>query len=91
MPVYLQLLHSALQTELSGLLPIVSILLAIGLVTAIFQAAFQIEDTAFSLLPKTIAMMAIPLLGGIGLLHGIAALETSWLSHADFIVHQRWS
>jgi flagellar biosynthesis protein FliQ len=91
MPLYLQLLHTAFATELGSLTPIVSLLLAIGLLTAIFQAAFQIEDTAFSLLPKTIAMLAIPLLGGIAMLHAFGALAVFWISHEGELVRASWS
>ncbi len=91
MPFYLQLTHAALSVELSALLPIVGLLLAIGLMTAILQAALQIEDAGFSLLPKVIIMMGLPLLGGISALRGIEALATFWISHAGQLVHQPWS
>jgi flagellar biosynthesis protein FliQ len=91
MPLYLQLLHTALAAELAALVPIVLLLLIVGLLTAIFQAAFQIEDTAFSLLPKTIAMLAIPLLGGLAAMHSFEALSSYWIGHAAVLVRRPWS
>ena len=66
-------------------------LLVVGLATAFVQAVFQIEDTAFSLLPKTIAMIAIALFGGFSMLRGFEALATLWIGNADTIVRQSWS
>jgi len=91
MPLYLLLLHAALTTELDAVLPIIALLLLVGLATAILQAAFQIEDATFSLLPKTLAMIGVTLFGGFGMLHAFAALATLWISHAGSLVHQSWS
>ena len=91
MPYYIQLLHLAFFTELAGITPIVAILVIIGLVTAIFQSAFQIEDATFSLLPKTIAMIAIFLFGGFGGLTTFENLAVLFISHAPGWVHQTWS
>jgi len=91
MPFYLQLLYAALTQELSAIVPIISLLLAIGLATAIFQAVAQFEDTAFSLLPKTIAMILAALFGGFGMLRGFEGFATFWLGHADMYIRQPWS
>jgi flagellar biosynthesis protein FliQ len=91
MPLYLRLLHDALATEFQAILPIVMILLASGLATGILQAAFQIEDGAFSLLPRLIIMIAIAMLGGFGLFGTFKALAVLWLGHAALLVHQSWS
>jgi flagellar biosynthesis protein FliQ len=91
MPFYIQLLHFALTVELTAILPIIGLLLAVGLLTAILQATLQIEDAGFSLLPKVIIMIALPVLGGTAAMHGIAALATFWISHAGQLVHRSWS
>lgn len=91
MPFYIQLLHLALTEELSIVMPIIGLLLAVGLLTAILQAALQIEEPGFSLLPKVLIMTVLPLLGGITALHLIEALATSWISHAGELVHRSWS
>jgi flagellar biosynthetic protein FliQ len=91
MPFYIQLLHDALTTELAAILPIIGLLLVIGLLTALLQAALQIEDAGFSLMPKIIIMLALPLLGGITALHTIETLATLWISHAGQLVHRSWS
>ncbi len=90
MPLYIQLLHQALVTELSGIMPIIFILLAIGLVTAIFQSALQIEDATFSLLPKTFAMIAIGLFGGFGAQRIFQNFAVFFISHAPLLVRQSW-
>jgi flagellar biosynthesis protein FliQ len=91
MPFYIQLLHFALTVELTAVLPIIGLLLAVGLLTGILQASLQIEDAGFSLLPKVIIMIALPLLGGTAAMHSIAALATFWITHASQFVHRSWS
>ncbi len=91
MPLYLKLLHEALSTELTAISPIVAVLLIVGLVTAIFQSALQIEDATFSLLPKTFAMIAIALFGGFGALKTFETLAVLFISHAPMLVRQSWS
>jgi len=91
MPLYVKLAHQALATEFMAIGPIIAILLTVGIVTAIIQAVFQIEDAAFGLLPKTLAMIAIALFGGFGALQAFGSLATFWIGHAAQIVHQSWS
>jgi len=73
------------------LTPIVALLLAAGFATSFIQAATQIEDATFSLLPKTIAMVFIALAGGFGLLAGFEHLATYFILRAPYLVHQSWS
>jgi flagellar biosynthesis protein FliQ len=91
MPFYIQLLHSALTVELTAVLPIIGLLLVVGLLTAVLQAALQIEDAGFSLLPKIFIMITLPLLGGAASMHSLAALAIFWISHAGQLVHRSWS
>ena len=91
MPFYIQLLHFALSEELIAVVPMIALLLAVGLLTAILQAALQIEEPGFSLLPKVLIMTILPLVGGISALHLVEALATSWISHAGEYVHRSWS
>jgi flagellar biosynthesis protein FliQ len=90
MPLYLQLLHIAFSTELDVLTPIVALLLAVGFVTSFIQAALQIEDATFALLPKTIAMIFIALTGGFGLLAGFERLASQFIMHAPGLIQQPW-
>jgi flagellar biosynthetic protein FliQ len=90
MPYYLQLLRGALGVELAQITPVIGILLIVGLVTAIFQAALQMEDTAFSLLPKLLAMIAIGLLGGVGFMQGFEHFATGWIAQAPSMVSRSW-
>lgn len=91
MPLYIRLLRSALTVELQALSPIILLLLLVGVVTATFQAVVQMEDTALSLLPKTVAMIAIAMLGGFGALDLFGTLAVDWIGHAAALVHQPWS
>jgi flagellar biosynthesis protein FliQ len=91
MPFYLVLLQAGLTATLAAMTPVIALLLMIGLATAVFQALFQIEDTAFALLPKIFAMIAIAMFGGFGALRIFAALAVNWISHAGMWVHQPWS
>lgn len=91
MPIYLTLLWHALFVEVDALTPIIAVLLIVGIVTAIFQAAFQIEDTTFSLIPKLFVMLAIPFFGGDALMHAFSALAVDWISHAGVMVRLSWN
>lgn len=91
MPLYLRLLSTALTVELQAILPIILLLLVVGVVTATFQAIVQMEDTALSLLPKTIAMVVIAVMGGFGALNLFNALAVAWISHAAMLIRQPWS
>jgi flagellar biosynthetic protein FliQ len=91
MPLYLKLLQEAFSTEVHALAPVILVLLAIGIATAIFQAAFQIEDATFSLLLKTIAMVLMVLAGGAGMLRGFETLASFWIGHAPDFIRQPWT
>ena len=91
MPLYLTLLRAALTDEVAAVLPIIMLLLAVGITTATIQAAFQLEDTALNLLPKTIVMILIAVFGGFGAVGLFKTLVIAWISHAPLIVHQPWS
>jgi flagellar biosynthesis protein FliQ len=91
MPFYLILLHQALTTEVTALVPVILVLLVISIGAAIFQAAFQIEDATFALLLKTVAMIFMVSLGGSGFLGGFALLATFWISHIPTFILMPWS
>jgi flagellar biosynthetic protein FliQ len=91
MALYITLLHAAFAAELAAVTPIVLLLLAVGLVTAILQAALQIEDATFSLLPKSFAMIFIGLFGGFGAMAVFERFAVYFIGHAAILVHQSWS
>jgi flagellar biosynthesis protein FliQ len=72
-------------------MPIVLVMLIVGLATGIIQAALQIEDTTFSLLPKIFAMVAIGVTGGFGALTGFEHLAVQFIAHAPDYVKRPWS
>jgi len=90
-PLYLCFLHDAFTTEFEAVLPIISLMLIIGFLTGFFQAAFQIEDATFSLLPKTLAMILIALLGGFGALPLFYHFAVQSILHAPYLVREPWS
>jgi flagellar biosynthesis protein FliQ len=90
MPLYLQLLHDALATEMAAIAPLILILLIVGFVTAMIQAALQIEDATFALLPKTFAMIALAMSGGFGALNMFEHFATGCITHAPELVRQAW-
>lgn len=90
MPFYLLLLQHAFITAFSAILPSVAVLLAIGLLTSIFQAIFQIEDATFALLPKTMAMIALAFTGGFGAFNVFSTLAKNYIINAPALVHHTW-
>ncbi|MDE1883139.1 MAG: flagellar biosynthetic protein FliQ [Rhodospirillales bacterium] len=90
MPLYLKLFQHAFSIGFSAILPSVAVLLAIGLVTSILQAIFQIEDATFALLPKTMAMILLAVTGGFGALGVFVALARNFILTAPALVHQSW-
>lgn len=91
MPLYLHLLMLALTTESEALTPVILALLVVGLGTAIVQAALQIEDATFALLPKTLAMIVLAMTGGFGALTLFESLARSFILRAPALVHQAWN
>ena len=91
MPLYLTLLQTALFTAVTAVLPIIMLLLIVGIATATIQAAFQLEDTALNLLPKTVTMILIAVFGGFGAVGLFKALLVAWIGHANVLVHHPWS
>lgn len=91
MPLYIKLLQAAMNTAFAATAPLILILVLISLITALVQAALQIEDSTFALLPKTMAMILLALAGGFGALHMAAALTTNFITHAPDLVRQAWS
>jgi len=91
MPLYIQLLQSALSTCILVIAPLILILLIISIATAIFQSAFQIEDATFALLLKNLATILLILLAGATMLAQFEALAASWISHAPQSIAQSWN
>jgi flagellar biosynthesis protein FliQ len=90
MPLYLKLLHDALATELAAIAPLILILLIVGFITALVQAALQIEDATFALLPKTFVMIMLAMTGGFGALSMFESLATSFIARAPELIRQPW-
>ncbi|MDE2319285.1 MAG: flagellar biosynthetic protein FliQ [Rhodospirillales bacterium] len=90
MPLYLTLFQHAITIGFSAILPSIAALLAIGLVTSILQAVFQIEDATFALLPKTMAMILLAFTGGFGALGVFETLARDFIVNAPALVHQQW-
>lgn len=90
MPFYLKLYQHALEVGFSAIFPCVMVLLVVGLLVAIFQAIFQIEDATFALLPKTIAMIFLAFSGGMGAFEIIETLCRTFIVQAPSLVHQVW-
>jgi flagellar biosynthesis protein FliQ len=91
MPLYLLLFSKALSTVVACLYPIIGLVLVVTVITAIIQAALQLEDVALSLLPKTVAVIFLILASGLGLLHGIHELMEFWIGHVDRLIRLPWS
>lgn len=91
MPLYIKLLHAAFSAELQAVLPVILLLLVVGLATAVVQAALQIEEPTFSLLPKTVAMVGIALLGGLGAMQVFARLALMLIGHAAVLARLAWN
>ena len=91
MPLYLTLLYRALTVEVEAVLPIILLLLIVGVATSTSQAAFQLEDTALNLLPKTVVMILIAMFGGFGALGLFKALIMVWMGRVTELVYQQWS
>jgi flagellar biosynthesis protein FliQ len=91
MPLYITLTRLFMQTEISALTPVILVLLAVGLGTAFLQAALQIEDATFSLLPKTMAMIIIAMAGGFGMLAMFSSLAARMIMQAPALLQQPWN
>ncbi len=91
MPLYVTLFAQALSVVVACLFPLITWILIVTLITALVQAGLQLEDTALSLLPKTIAMILLIMVFGLHLLNSIERLMTLWIEHGDRLVRQPWA
>ena len=90
MPLYVRLFNEALLVAVGCLAPVILCILIVTIATALIQSALQLEETALSLLPKTLAVILLVLVFGLHLLGGIERLMIAWLTHADGLVRQPW-
>lgn len=90
MPFYLGLFADALTTMLSAITPIILLLLLVAILIASVQATLQLEDMALSLLPRTVLVIVIMLMGGFGAFGTMRHLAASWLGAAGSLVHRTW-
>lgn len=91
MPLYITLFAQALSIVVACLFPLIMVILVVTMVTALIQAGLQLEDTALSLLPKTITMILLVMLFGLHLLGGIEHLMTFWIEQGDRLVRLPWA
>ncbi len=91
MPLYVTLFAQALSVVVACLFPLITWILIVTLITAVGQAGLQLEDTALSLLPKTITMIFLIMVFGLHLLDGIERLMRLWIEHGDRLVRQPWA
>ncbi len=91
MSLYLLLFSKALSVLLACLYPVIGLLLLVTITTAVIQSALQLEDPGLSLLPKTLAIILLVLVSGLGLLDGIRDLAVYWIGDAGHLVRQPWS
>lgn len=91
MPLYLRLFAEALTTMLSAITPIILLLLLLAILIATIQASLQLEDMALSLLPRTVLVMLLALMGGFGAFDMLRHLAAFWLGAAATLVHRTWS
>jgi flagellar biosynthesis protein FliQ len=91
LPLYLRILHQALSTEVAAIFPIVVTLLIVGFLTGFFQAALQIEDATFNLMPKTMAIILITLFGAFGAMPIFEHFTVHLISNAPNLVRQPWN
>lgn len=90
MPLYLWLFAEALSTMLSAITPIILLLLLVAIVIATIQASLQLEDMALSLLPRTVLVIVIMLMGGFGAFGTMRHLAAFWIGTAGYLVHRAW-
>lgn len=91
MPLYLGLFAEALATMLSAITPIILLLLVVAILIATVQATLQLEDMALSLLPRTVLVILLVLMGGFGAFDTMRHLAAAWLGAAGPLVHRTWS
>jgi flagellar biosynthesis protein FliQ len=90
MPLYLWLFADALSTMLSAITPIILLLLLVAILIATVQATLQLEDMALSLLPRTVLIILVMLMGGFGAFDTMRHLAASWIGAAGTLVHRAW-
>ena len=71
-------------------LALLALLLLVAILIATVQASLQLEDMALSLLPRTVLVILLVLMGGFGAFDTMRHLAASWLGAAGSLVHRPW-
>lgn len=90
-PYSMQLLASAIMVMARAVTPYIFGLLLIGLLTALVQGAFQVEDGTLMMATRLAAAVATAIGGMTVVFRAIAALAHQWISHAPGMIDRLWS
>lgn len=87
----LQLLHVALIVLARAITPLIGGIILIGILIALIQGAFQVEDGALAMGAKIVVVFAMASSGGVAIYLAIEHLAASWISHIPQLLALSWS
>ncbi|HQT63581.1 MAG TPA: flagellar biosynthetic protein FliQ [Acidocella sp.] len=91
MPIYAKIIELSLLQCLKLIAPTIAILLIVGIVVSLVQSTFKIEDPTLGLIGKLLVMIAVSIIGGVGLLGGFEIFTEGCIQGAPLLVRQSWS
>lgn len=87
----LDLFSHAINTLASAITPLIAGILLVGVVVAVIQGAFQVEDNTLALGAK-LAVVLLMASGGVLIIFlRMAHLTHDWISHIPMMISRSWS
>ncbi|MEE3501324.1 flagellar biosynthetic protein FliQ [Acidiphilium acidophilum] len=87
----LELLHQGFMTVALAVTPLITGIIAIGLLIALIQGAFQIEDGALAMAAKLGVVFLLASSGGVAIYLTMQHLAGDWIAHIPEMIDRPWS
>lgn len=87
----LVMLHRALITLASSLTPLIAGIVLVGILIAVFQGAFQVEDGALAMGAKVAVVLLLGGAAGEMVFLSIAHLAHDWIASIPTLIRQDWN
>jgi flagellar biosynthesis protein FliQ len=91
LPFSIALLHQAIEALALAVTPVIVGILLIGLILALLQGAFQVEDATLALAAKLAITLMLASTSGVAIFLMLSHLAHQWMSNIPAIIARNWS
>jgi flagellar biosynthesis protein FliQ len=90
-PFSIALLHQAIEALALAVTPLIVGILLIGLILALLQGAFQVEDATLALAAKLAITLMLASTSGVTIFLMLSHLAHQWMSNIPAVIARNWS